>query len=70
MHSLRGEGRAGALSSGQPQLDQGLHVVPSASDMWRPYLVEVVAKRLSQALNILDRSYLVAKLAGACSSDR
>jgi transposase len=31
------------------------------SDMWRPYL-EVIAKRCPQALNILDRFHMVAKL--------
>ena len=31
------------------------------SDMWRPYL-EIIAKRCPQALNILDRFHMVAKL--------
>ena len=31
------------------------------SDMWRPYL-EMIAKHCPQALNILDRFHMVAKL--------
>ena len=39
------------------------------SDMWRPYL-EVIAKDCLQALNILDRFHMVAKLSKALDEVR
>ncbi len=40
-----------------------------ASDMWRPYL-NVIAKRASSALNVLDRFHIVAKLNEAITKVR
>lgn len=44
-------------------------IVFVASDMWRPYL-NVIAKRASAALNVLDRFHIVAKLNEAITKVR